>query len=70
MTPFIIDLVVTACLAANPNHCSEIRTPTLFVSEHQCQVFSQIALAEVMASHPKRRVARYKCETVEVGEAI
>ena len=70
MTPFLIELVVTACLFTNPNHCSEIRTPTTFVSEVQCQIFSQMALAEVMAQHPKRRVARYKCELVEVGQEV
>jgi hypothetical protein len=67
MIPFFITMVITACLHGEPNACIEITTPTNFASEVQCQIMSQQALAEIMAGHPKRRVARYKCETVSTG---
>lgn len=57
-------LVYTICMAENPGVCKEVTSQ--YYSEHlptpyQCSANGQLALAELMKSHPGWVIQRFKC---------
>ena len=50
---FMVELVVTACLLAQPSDCTELRTHTGFSSAAQCERSALVLVAGIMVDHPR-----------------
>ena len=67
---FFVELVVTACLLAQPTDCAELRTDTAFSSAAQCERSALVLVAGIMVDQPERRVTEYTCEEHPVEHDI
>lgn len=67
----MIDLVLTVCLASNPNEC---RDEHLYFESRgsliQCMVLAPAEIAKWSMNHPKHRVTRWKCAFPDKGRTI
>ena len=67
---FIVELVVTTCLLAQPSNCTEVRTHTGFSSAAQCERSALLLVAGIMVDHPTRRATHYSCEELPIEHDI
>ena len=59
----LVDLVVLACMLANPGTCREYHLPFQSSgSVRACSMQAQPYLAQWIGEHPYLRVARWHCE--------
>ena len=58
---FFVELVVTACLSAQPSDCTEARAHTDFSSAAQCERSALVLVAGIMVDQPARRATHYTC---------
>jgi hypothetical protein len=59
----VVDLVLTVCLLATPNDCSDVHL--YFESRgslNHCMFLAPQHIAKWTEEHPKHRVVRWKCE--------
>ena len=66
----MVELVVTACLLAQPGDCTELRTHTGFSSAAQCERSALVLVAGIMVDHPTRRATHYTCEELPIEREI
>lgn len=64
-----MELVLIACLIANPAECREDRIAMLELpGPVACLIVAPQVAADWMAAHPKWAVARWRCAPVGSGE--
>ncbi|MEJ1160035.1 hypothetical protein [Prosthecomicrobium sp. N25] len=59
----MIELIVTACLAANPAECRDIRLGSVegIVDQIQCRKMGQIESARWIGEHPGYVIKMWRC---------
>ena len=58
----MVQLIVLACLAANPSHCESFTIPFQDPMDvNQCVWQSQVHAAEWSADHPDWVIKRFRC---------
>ena len=65
----MIELVFVACLVTVPDRCEEKALQFLDVTPMACMMGAQPQLAQWVEQHPKWRIARWSCRTVDQREA-
>lgn len=67
----LVDLVLTVCLVANPNHC---RDEHLYFENQgsllQCMVLAPTHIARWSQNHPALKIMRWKCVYPALGRDI
>ena len=67
---FIVELVVTTCMLAQPSNCTEVRTYTGFSSAAQCERSALPSLPASWWATPPRRATHYSCEELPIEHDI
>ncbi len=58
----LVDLVILACLAANPGVCTQRHLAIQWQgSLADCSIHAEPTLARWIDAHPKLRIARWRC---------
>ena len=67
----LVDLVLTVCLAANPNSC---RDEHLYFESHgslfQCMILAPAEIARWKEGHPALTIVRWTCVFPDKGQKI
>ncbi len=66
----MVALILTVCALANPTDCKEEIIPLEGVKITRCMLDAQAVLQEWSSSHPKWKIASWKCGTPEQGKQI
>lgn len=64
----MIELVFIACLASSENDCQQQSLLYTDMSPTACMMAAQPELAKWVEAHPKFRIAKWRCETVNFAE--
>lgn len=64
----MIELVFLACLTASPTACEERSMLYTDISPRACLMGAQPELAKWVQTHPRWRIAEWKCQSVRIGE--
>jgi len=65
----MISIVISACLIANPNVCSDYRLPlAIEVDARRCLFQAQPHLPRWAEQHPKWQIKRWRCASADVQD--
>ncbi|MFO1089248.1 MAG: hypothetical protein U1E46_06670 [Hyphomicrobiales bacterium] len=66
----MVALILTVCALANPADCKEEIIPLEGVAITRCMLNAQPVMEEWSQSHPKWRIAQWKCGNPDQGKKI